>query len=127
MAQRVVRGIALLFHDHDTRRGELTTHASAALYPLERPGTHCTGGWVAPGPVWTGGTFHPHRDSIPGRSARSQFLYLLSYPAHWNSPEGSRKLRFPNFVTKAQDNGKVVSLTHRPPLPPGNAPGTHLC
>jgi len=23
-------------------------HAPAALYPRERPGTHCTGGWVAP-------------------------------------------------------------------------------
>ena len=33
-------------------------------------------------------------------------------------PEGSRKLRFPNYVTMAQDDGKVVSLTHRPPLPP---------
>jgi hypothetical protein len=22
---------------------------------------------------------------------------------------------------------QVVSLTHRPPLPPGNAPGTHFC
>ena len=22
--------------------------APAALYPLERPGTHCTGGWVGP-------------------------------------------------------------------------------
>ena len=42
-------------------------------------------------------------------------------------PEGSRKLRFPDFVTMAQDGGKVVSLTHRPPLPPGNAPGTHFC
>jgi len=38
-----------------------------------------------------------------------------------------RKLRFPNFVTTAQDGGKVVSLMHRPPLPPGNAPGTHFC
>jgi len=28
-------------------------HALAALYPWERPGTHCTGGWVAPGPGWT--------------------------------------------------------------------------
>ena len=42
-------------------------------------------------------------------------------------PEGSRKLRFPNFVTTAQDGGKVVSLKHRPPLPPGNTPGTHFC
>jgi len=37
-----------------------------------------------------------------------------------------RKLRFPDFVTTAQDGGKVVSLTYRPPLPQGNAPGTHL-
>ena len=34
------------------------------------------------------------------------------------SPEGSRKLRFPDVVTTAQDGGKFVSLTHRPPLPP---------
>ena len=45
----------------------------------------------------------------------------------WSGPEGSRKLRFPDFVTTAQDGGKVVSPTHRPPLPPENAPGTHLC
>jgi len=44
----------------------------------------------------------------------------------WSSPEGSRKLRFPDFVTTAQDDGKIVSLTHRPPLPPGNAPGTRF-
>jgi len=45
----------------------------------------------------------------------------------WSGPEGSRKLRFPDFMTTAQDIGKVVSLTHRPPLPPGNAPGTNFC
>jgi len=45
----------------------------------------------------------------------------------WSGAEGSRKSRFPDFVTTAQDGGKVVSLTHRPPLPPGNAPGTHFC
>jgi hypothetical protein len=27
------------------------------------------------------------------------------------------KLRFPDFMTTAQDGGKVVSLTHLPPLP----------
>jgi hypothetical protein len=42
-------------------------------------------------------------------------------------PDGSSKLRFPDYMTTAQDGGKVVSLTHRPPLPPGNAPGTHFC
>jgi hypothetical protein len=30
-------------------------------------------------------------------------------------------------MTTAQDGGKVVSLTYRPPLPPGNTPGTDLC
>jgi len=45
----------------------------------------------------------------------------------WSDPEGSRKLSFPDFMTTAQDGGKVVSLTHRPPLTPGNAPGTHFC
>ena len=33
------------------------------------------------------------------------------------SPEGSRKLKFPNYVAITQNGGKVVSLTHRPSLP----------
>jgi len=45
----------------------------------------------------------------------------------WSGPEGSRKLRFLDYTTVAQDDGKVVSLTHQPPLPPGNTPGTHFC
>jgi hypothetical protein len=45
----------------------------------------------------------------------------------WSGPEDSRTLRLPDYMTKAQDGGKVVSLTHRPPLPPGNVPGTHFC
>jgi hypothetical protein len=45
----------------------------------------------------------------------------------WSGPEGSRKLRFPDYVTTAQDDGKVVSLKHWLPLPPGNTPGTHFC
>jgi len=44
-----------------------------------------------------------------------------------SGPEGSRKLRFPDLMTMAQDGGKVVSLTHRPPLPPGNTLRTHFC
>jgi hypothetical protein len=44
-----------------------------------------------------------------------------------SGPEGSRKLRFPDYMTTAQDGGKVVSPTQRPPLSPGNAPGTHFC
>jgi hypothetical protein len=44
----------------------------------------------------------------------------------WTGPEGSRKLRFPDIMKTAQDGGKVVSPTHRPPLPSGNTPGTHF-
>ena len=35
----------------------------------------------------------------------------------WSGPEGSRKLRFPEFMTTAQRGGKVVSHMHRPHLP----------
>ena len=35
----------------------------------------------------------------------------------WSGPEGSRKLRFPDFMTTAQEGGKA-SPTHRPHLPP---------
>jgi len=30
-------------------------------------------------------------------------------------------------MTKEQDGGKVVSLTHRPPFTLGNTPDTHFC
>ena len=36
----------------------------------------------------------------------------------WSGSECSRNLRFPDYTTTAQDGCKVVSLTHRPPLPP---------
>jgi len=45
----------------------------------------------------------------------------------WSGPEGSRKLMFPDFMTTAKDAGIVVSLMHRPTLPPGNALGIHFC
>jgi len=34
----------------------------------------------------------------------------------WSGPEGSRKLRFPDFMTTAQNSGKAVRLRHLPPL-----------
>ena len=45
----------------------------------------------------------------------------------WSDPEGSRKLSFPEFMATAQDGDKVASPMHRPPLPPGNTPGTQFC
>ena len=54
-------------------------------------------------------------DRFPAEMRVKQSLYRPG-----GGPGGSRKLKFPDFVTTAQDGGKVVSLTHRPPLPPEN-------
>ena len=35
----------------------------------------------------------------------------------WSGPDGSRRLSLPDLMTTAHEGGKVVSLTHRPPLP----------
>jgi len=83
VAQRVGRGIAVLFHDRGTRRGWVV---SSTPPPHSTPGKDTVpilqeAGWAL-GPVWTGGKSRPHRDSIPYRSARSQSLYRLSYRAH---------------------------------------------
>jgi len=60
VAQRVGRGIALLFYDCGTRRKvSVQQHAPAALYPWERTGTHFAGGWVGP------------RDGLDGRKISS--------------------------------------------------------
>jgi len=44
--------------------------------------------------------------------------YIKAVPLRARSgPVDSRKLRFPDYMTTAQDGFKVVSLTHRPPFP----------
>jgi hypothetical protein len=45
----------------------------------------------------------------------------------WTGPEGSRRLRLPDFKKSAHVDGKVDSSTHWPSLPPGNIPGIHFC
>jgi len=67
-------------------------------------------------------------DPLPRLVYRATIKQGKSVPLQvWSSPEGSRKLRFPDYVTIAQDGGKIVSLTHRPPLPPRNTPGSNFC
>ena len=83
MAQRVGRGIALLFHDRGTRRGCVVSSTPRPLFtPGKDPEPILQKARCAPGPVWMGGKSRPHRDPIPDRPARSQSLYRLSYPAH---------------------------------------------
>ena len=84
VAQRVGRGIALLFHGRGTRRGWVVSNTPR---PHFTPGKESVPilqevGW-APGPVWKGGKSLPHRDSIPYRPARNQSLHRMSYPAHF--------------------------------------------
>ena len=79
VAQRVGRGIALLFRDRGTRSGWVV---SSTPRPHFTPGKDQVSilqeaGW-APGPVLTGRKSRPHRDSIPDCPSRSQSLYRLS-------------------------------------------------
>jgi len=94
VAQRVGKGIALLFHDRGTRREWVV---SSTLWPHFTTGKDSVpilqeAGWT-PGPVWTGGKSRPHGDSIPDRPAHSQSLYRLSYRAH----------------TSGQNNHKIIA------------------
>jgi hypothetical protein len=78
------RGIALLFHDHGTRRG---WGVSITPRPLFTPGKDPVpivqeARWT-PGPVWTGAeNLAPVGIRSLDRPAHSQSLYWLSYPAH---------------------------------------------
>ena len=83
-AHRRIRGIALLFHDHGTRRG---WGVSVTPWPLFTTGKEPVpivqeAGW-APGPIWTGAeNLAPTGIRSPDRPTLSQSLYQLRYPAH---------------------------------------------
>ena len=68
----------------------------------------------------------PYNTVICGVVLSTTFFHAVPLQA-WSAPEGPSKLRFPDFMITAQEGGKVVSLMHRPHLPPGNVPGTHFC
>ena len=83
VAQRVGRGIALLFHDRSTSRGWVVSSTPRPHFtPGKEPVPILQAAWWVPGPVWTTGKSRPHRDSITDRPYRSQSLYRLSYRAH---------------------------------------------
>jgi hypothetical protein len=70
VAQRGSRGIALLIVNLGARRGWVVSTTPRSLYPRERPGTHCTEGWVGPrAGLDVCEKSRPHRHSIPGPSS----------------------------------------------------------
>ena len=105
VAQRVGRGIAVLFHDRGTRREWVVV--SSTLRPQFTPGKDpvpiLLEAGRAPRPVWRGGKTRPHRDSIPDRPARSQSLYQLSCPAHTVLIRTYRKIN-----TEIKGDGTVI-------------------
>jgi hypothetical protein len=75
-------GIAQLFLNLGTRRGGGGGGGSATrpgrLYPREKPGTHCIGGWVGPGAgLDRCGKSCPTGIRSPDPPARSESLYRL--------------------------------------------------
>ena len=54
-----------------------------------------------------------HQTKLPHLICKGKAVPLQA----WSGPECSRKLRFPDFMTTAQEVGNVVSLTHWPHLP----------
>jgi len=72
VAQRVGRGIALLFHEAALEGCEWSAARPGRTLPPEKDPVPILqeAGWV-PGPVWTDGKSRPHRNSITDRPARS--------------------------------------------------------
>ena len=103
-AHRGSRGIALPFHDHDTRRG---CGVSVTPRPLFTPGKDPVpivkeAGW-APGPVWIGAeNLAPTGIGSPDRPALSQSLYRIRYPAHCACND--------QFVMKVKEEGFFEQL-----------------
>jgi len=97
VAQRLGRGIALLFHDRGTRRGWVVSSTPRPHFTSGKDPVPILqeAGW-APGPVWTGGKYLPHRDSIPDRPARSS----VTIPTELQGPHLKRRETNSNCIYK---------------------------
>ena len=67
---------------------------------------------------------------IPTNAHTYIYIYIKVKHSHYRPGQAQRvlrKLRFPRFHDNGTGWWQVVSLTHRPSLPPENTPGTHFC
>jgi hypothetical protein len=96
---RVSGGIAQLFLNLGTRKGcVFSASRPGRLYPRERPGTHCTGGWVGPGAgLDRCGKSRPTGIRSPDLPACSESLYRLRYPG------------FPKFDKTCSKNNSTMT------------------
>jgi hypothetical protein len=77
------RGVTLHSLDLGARRAWVVSTTPRPLYPRERPGTHCTGGWVGPRVgLDVCEKSHLYRDSIPGSSSS----YPVALPTELSCP-----------------------------------------
>ena len=82
MAQRVGRGIALLFHDRRTRRGCVVSSTPRPYFTHRKDSVPIVqeAGW-APEPVWTGAeNLAPTGIRSPDRPARSSVAIATELP-----------------------------------------------
>jgi hypothetical protein len=96
------------------------------FYPWERPGTHCTGGWVGPraGLDRCGNFLPPTGTRSPDRPASSESLYRLGYPdpllkahSHIYLPSEPRSSKWsPSF--RFPHNQTSVNCYHSGVIPP---------
>ena len=74
-----ISGVTLLFLYPRLQMRWVENATPRPLYPRERPGTHCIGGWVGPRVDLDGCGKSSTGIRSPDRPARSQSLYRLSY------------------------------------------------
>jgi len=81
-------------------------HAPTALYPLERPGTHFTGGWVSP----KAGLDWRKISSAPGFDPGSSSPYSVAIPTELPGPLPSW-VRWVEVTNVSIDRTPVAQLT----------------
>jgi hypothetical protein len=112
-AHRGSRRIALLFHDHGTRRGwRISVKPRSLFTPGKDPVPIVQEAGWAPGPVWTGAeNLASAGIRSPDRPARCQSLYRLRCPAHWQEEIGSfisGRCLWESYVASITNNNKLV-------------------